>query len=462
MMIMCLSILPSFVGAETDYKRVKFENAYLDIDLIKKANSNVLTKDKWLFYDFGNDMDLKGMNMRFNSGGKLPIKINYVLYDHSKKIIYDNRQITSEKEDMGDLLWNAPSGARYISLKVDDNSVANSIVLLEGYALLLPTVYEDVSNIEVSNLTMDSVEFTWKNPNSARYTGLKIFEGDREIAFYDKGKNSATLIKLKPNNYHTFKFVAIYGDKTSNGVSKSVRTPPDPRTIPPGPVTSLVSEPIDKTVKLKWKKPKDEDLAGFKILQDGKVIAEIGMEEEFTVKNLKPLTAYNFSVIAVDNDKNDSVPVVLTVKTLFEEDKEPPLVPTNVFVKPSNGALIASWDKVKDEDLAGYNVYVDDKKVNNNLINSTSFTIRNLENDKKYKVQVQAVDYSKNTSALSLPAYGTPNKNTIPVIDSRYTVGDVSDGVGTMFGQIWPILAFAVGIPLGFYIIYKLKQVILP
>ncbi|MDK7569083.1 fibronectin type III domain-containing protein, partial [Bacillus pacificus] len=166
--------------------------------------------------------------------------------------------------------------------------------------------------------------------------------------------------------------------------------------------------------------------------------------------------------IAVDRDKNDSPPVSLSVKTLEENDEEPPHVPSNVFAKPSNGALIASWDKVSDKDLAGYNLYVDGKKINSNLITSTNFVIKNLENSKKYKIQVQAVDRSGNASALSLAAFGTPDVNTIPVIESNYGVKDVSDGVGTMFSQIWPALAFSVGIVLAFYVIYKLKHTILP
>ncbi|MDA1986207.1 fibronectin type III domain-containing protein, partial [Bacillus cereus group sp. Bcc13] len=173
-------------------------------------------------------------------------------------------------------------------------------------------------------------------------------------------------------------------------------------------------------------------------------------------------TDYNFSVVAVDKDKNDSSPVNLSVKTLEEKDDVPPHVPANVFVKPSNGALIASWDKVSDKDLAGYNVYVDDKKINSNLISSTNFTVKNLENSRKYKIQVQAVDRSGNASALSFAAFGTPDENMIPIIESNYSLQDVSDGVGVTFGQFWSVLAFAVGIPLAFYIIYKLKHTVLP
>jgi len=312
---------------------------------------------------------------------------------------------------------------------------------------------------------VNDVKFTWSNPKNELYRGVKVFVDNKEIATVSPSDTSYKFSDLESNKGYNFKFVSLYESNgeilESNSITRNVSTLVDPKTIPPNPVSFLKADPTDKTVKLKWKKPSDDDLAGYKILQNGKKIAEIGLKEEFVVENLKPLTDYTFSVISVDKDKNDSPPVSLSVTTLEEKDDVPPHVPFNVDVKPSNGALIASWDKVSDKDLAGYNVYVDGEKINGNLITSTNFVIKNLENGRKYKIQVQAVDRSGNASGLSLEAFGVPDVKTIPVIDSNYGVKDVSDGVGTMFSGLWLALAFAVSIPLAFYIIYKLKQTIL-
>ncbi|MES9710958.1 fibronectin type III domain-containing protein, partial [Bacillus safensis] len=310
---------------------------------------------------------------------------------------------------------------------------------------------------------VNKISFSWENPDSSKFVGVKVYKDNQYLATVDKPLNSYTVDGLKADTPYVLKFTSLDSNGFETvGVTKTFRTSVDPKTIPPGPVSSFTAQPTDKTVKLVWKKPKDEDLAGFKIFQDGKRIAEIGLEEEFTVKNLEPLTEYNFGVVAVDKDKNDSSAVNLSVKTLEENDDIPPHVPSNVFAKPSNGALIASWDKVSDKDLAGYNVYVDGKKINSNLISSTNFTIKNLENDRKYKVQVQAVDLSGNASELSSPVFGTPDINTIPLVESKYNLQDVSDGVGNQFWQLWPFLAWYLGIPLSFYVIYKFKQVYLP
>ncbi|EJR28772.1 fibronectin type III domain-containing protein [Bacillus mycoides] len=360
-----------------------------------------------------------------------------------------------------DTLTSNLKGKEIRQLKIQYSG--NSVIKIYDLKILNGIEEKPLNDIKNLNVVegVNDVSFTWGNPVNPIFSGVSIYKDNEFLKTVDKSLNSYKVDGLEANKNYNFKFVATYGDKKSQGVQKGVKTLIDPKTVPPSPVSSLTAQPTDKTVKLKWKKPKDDDLAGFKIIQNGKQIAEIGLEEEFTVKNLKSLTDYKFDVIAFDKDKNDSSPVSLSVKTLEEKDDIPPHVPSNVDVKPSNGALIASWDKVSDKDLAGYNVYVDGKKINGNLITSTNFVIKNLENGRKYKIQVQAVDRSENASELSLAAFGTPDVNTIPVIENDYSVKNVSDGVGTMFSGLWLALAFAVSIPLAFYVIYKLKQTIL-
>ncbi|MCC2414353.1 fibronectin type III domain-containing protein [Bacillus paranthracis] len=479
MMIMCLSVLPSFASAE----EVSNENLMSGLPVVEggslsyyqatdgdektsmtiKASRNYIVKlKKTLKRD--TTYTLKGKFDRgFVTDLNLPKRdiFYYKLFSGDSQLEIVNVSISTRN---GSFVFKTGAYSKSIDnigISVSDLVSPLSLIDLYLYEGDVSLMRDDVSDLNVIE-GINDVSFTWKNPDSSDFTGVKIFKGDILVADVGKEVESYKVKDLEANKNYNFKFVAMYGKDMSNGVQKGVKTLIDPKTIPPNPVSSLTAESTDKTVKLKWKKPKDDDLAGFKILQNGKQVAEIGLEEEFTVKNLQSLTDYTFGVISVDRDKNDSPPVSLSVKTLEENDDEPPLVPSNVFAKPSNGALIASWDKVSDKDLAGYNLYVDGKKINSNLITSTNFVIKNLENSKKYKIQVQAVDRSGNASELSLAAFGTPDVNTIPVIESNYGVKDVSDGVGTMFSQIWPALAFSVGIVLAFYVIYKLKHTILP
>ncbi|MGH0527926.1 fibronectin type III domain-containing protein [Bacillus cereus] len=459
MMIMCLSVLPTFTSAAVvdllEGKTGVIESTGKEFknmtDGDKTTYEKVYTKEPIMF-DLGDvyTIDKFTINETKGTGSENAASLYVKYYDSDKKVLasYTKFAITEKINDV-----------RYVSIQYN---YLNPLWVYEFKVYGTSDKVTNITNLE-GHSDVNKISFSWENPDSTKFVGVKIYKDNRYLTTVDKPLNSYVIDGLNADTPYIFKFTSLDSNGFETvGVTKTFRTSVDPKTIPPGPVSSFTAQPSDKTVKLVWKKPKDEDLAGFKIFQDGKRIAEIGLEEEFTVKNLEPLTEYNFGVVAVDKDKNDSSAVNLFVKTLEEKDDVPPHVPSNVFAKPSNGALIASWDKVSDKDLAGYNVYLDGKKINSNLISSTNFTIKNLENNRKYKVQVQAVDRSGNASELSLPAFGTPDTNTIPIIESKYSLEDVSDGVGVMFSQLWLVLAFAVGIPLAFYIIYKLKHTVLP
>ncbi|MCU5109809.1 fibronectin type III domain-containing protein [Bacillus cereus] len=456
-MVMCLSVLPTFTSAAV-VDLLEGKTGILGSKEFKNmsdGNSSTwdsVFTDEPIMFDLGDiytiDRYTTNETRGTNSYNPASLKIRY--YDSNRRMIKEYTKFDfTEKVD----------NVRYVSFQY---RYLNALRVYEFKVYGTSDKVTNITNLE-GHSDVNKISFSWENTDSSKFAGVKIYQDNRYLTIVDKPLNSYVIDGLKADTPYVFKFTSLDSNGfETDGVTKTFRTLVDPKTIPPGPVSSFTAQPTDKTVKLFWKKPKDEDLAGFKIFQDGKRIAEIGLEEEFTVKNLEPLTEYNFGVVAVDKDKNDSSSVNLSVKTLEENDEEPPHVPSNVFAKPSNGALIASWDKVSDKDLAGYNVFVDGKKINSNLITSTTFVIKNLENSKKYKIRVQAVDRSGNASELSLAAFGTPDVNTIPVIESNYGVKDVSDGVGTMFGQIWPLLAFAVSVPLAFYVIYKLKHIILP
>lgn len=459
-MVMCLSVLPSFASAAVVKKTDAYTKWYVksysaEATFKGKAESYSYLYGNEVITDLGDEYSIKYVKY-YAQGG---VDGGYIaFYDKNFRFISDNKL----KYYGADSQFDVGKKARYVSVGHSTSQSPNALKVYDLSVFIDDGKVSDVTDLK-AKADINKVELTWKNPVEDGFNGVNIYQDDVLITTLDKSATSYNVGNLKDNTMYRFKVSSLDGAKVeTKGVETSVKTLLDPKKVPPGPVSSLVAEPTDKTVKLKWKKPSDDDLAGFKILENGKKIAEIGLEEEFTVKNLEPLTEYNFGVVAVDKDKNDSSSVNLSVKTLEEKDDVPPHVPSNVFAKPSNGALIATWDKVSDKDLAGYNVYLDGKKINSNLISSTNFSIKNLENNRKYKVQVQAVDRSGNASELSSPVFGTPDMNTIPLVESKYNLQDVSDGVGNQFWQIWPFLAWYLGIPLSFYVIYKFKQVYLP
>ncbi|MCP9282333.1 fibronectin type III domain-containing protein [Bacillus wiedmannii] len=453
------------------YTDFDFSNHYdyekKDISMTTDGNESsanrFLGRDKkysTIYYDLGEEHDLINYSVIFRNQSTLPDYLHIRFYDKDKKLIntisksHERDELTKFKDSID------VKNVRYASVQFDGAS--NGIAYLYEFELYDNNVFaKPIQNAELKP-SYNAVDLTWDVPDDPDLEKIKIYNDKSLLVSLPKDATGYKVLGLEPNTNYNFKIFTVSTQGKETVVDKAVKTLQDPTKIPPGSPSSLVTEATSSSIKLKWKKPVDDDLEGFKIAVNGKNFAEIGIQEEFEIKGLEPETEYYVSVFAVDKDKNVSIPVNTYVKTLEEKDDIPPHVPSNLLAKPSNGALIASWDKVSDKDLAGYNVYADDKKVNSNLISSTNFTIKNLENNRKYKIQVQAVDRSGNASTLSLAAYGIPDEKTLPIIESKYSLQDVSDGVSVMFGQFWTVLAFAVGIPLAFYIIHKLKHTVLP
>ena len=231
--------------------------------------------------------------------------------------------------------------------------------------------------------------------------------------------------------------------------------------IPPANIVSLKSEKVTAdSVRLTWDNPVDIDLIQINIYQDGKKIKELPLTSEFTVTKLIPNTDYIFSVSVVDTDDNEGPRMSLPVSTLLGADIVAPATVKGVDVIPSNTTLYVKWLANKEQDLAGYNVYLNGVKRNSTPIKNVFYSVSSLENDDTYNVSVTAVDTTGNESDV-VSSYGVPLSEPMPVIGTDYTLKDVSVGVETWFSQYWLIIAFAISVPLTFYIAARTKLLFL-
>lgn len=79
---------------------------------------------------------------------------------------------------------------------------------------------------------------------------------------------------------------------------------------------------------------------------------------------------------------------------------ETPKYATAADVTESTAAI--SWEEALDNvAVTGYNVYVNDEKVNDELITDTSYTVTGLTDNTEYTVTVTAVDAAGNESGAS-------------------------------------------------------------
>ncbi|MED3353159.1 fibronectin type III domain-containing protein, partial [Bacillus thuringiensis] len=143
-----------------------------------------------------------------------------------------------------------------------------------------------------------------------------------------------------------------------------------------------------------WKNPSVSEFSGVKIFNGNSLVATLKKGDiSYKVDGLKENTNYNFKFVSMLGDRL-SLGIEKEVKTKPKPKEPMPLVkpPENVFLTPQDKKMVIAWDDVKSPYLEGYNVYIDGKKINDKPLTSNKLIVRNLENEKSYKVQISAVN----------------------------------------------------------------------
>ncbi|MCU5727982.1 fibronectin type III domain-containing protein [Bacillus toyonensis] len=170
-------------------------------------------------------------------------------------------------------------------------------------------------------------------------------------------------------------------------------------------------------VTFNWKNPSVSEFSGVKIFNGNSLVATLNKDvKSYKVEGLEADKNYNFKFVAMYGDKK-SKGIAKVIKTKEKPKGPMPLVkpPEKVFLTPQNGSLVINWESVNSEFLKGYNVYVEGKKVNNELLTSNKLILNNLENDKKYSVQISAVNLENKEGNKSAAVTESPSKNSTTI-----------------------------------------------
>ena len=178
------------------------------------------------------------------------------------------------------------------------------------------------------------------------------------------------------------------------------------KEAPTVPADVKASEIAHTGAKLTWTASKDNvEVAGYNVyLNNEKVNDELITGTEYDLADLTANTEYNVTVTAVDAAGNESEKSeAATFTTEAEKDTEAPTAPTEVkATEVTETTAKLTWNEATDNvGVAGYNVYVNEAKVNEELVAGTEFALTDLTEATEYTVRVSAVDAAGNESARS-------------------------------------------------------------
>lgn len=304
--------------------------------------------------------------------------------------------------------------------------------------------------------TSNTVEISYKLPSSDNgFSYLKVYK-DGELLKDRYTDSTLTVEGLEPEKQYKFDFVSVFDDGTESDASSIVTKTKELEK--PDNVSDLDYDFTSTSLKASYKLPA-ENFSHLEVYKNNTLIKGNLQDSQLEVSDLLPNTKYDFKIVTVGANGAKSDGVRIQFET--PEQHDPPSKPTGLYMDNGNGALTLSWNRNPEKDIEGYNVYLDGKKLNSGLISNTFYTVGHLKNGSKYQMSVEAVNTSKLVSDKA-DTMGYPNVKGMPLIENDYSLVDVTNGVSVWFGSIWLILAFAVSIPLAFYISHRVKALFFP
>lgn len=181
---------------------------------------------------------------------------------------------------------------------------------------------------------------------------------------------------------------------------------------PDAPTAVRTADVTETTAHVAWEAALDNvATTGYNVYVNGeKVNTELVTATEYDLTGLTPATDYSVEIEAVDAAENESEKSeAATFTTAKAADTEAPSVPTDVKASDvkKTGATVTWTASTDNEEVAGYNVYVNGTQVNDTLVATTEYVLTGLTEGTEYTVEVEAVDTNNNVSAKAAATFTT-------------------------------------------------------
>ena len=205
---------------------------------------------------------------------------------------------------------------------------------------------------------------------------------------------------------------------------------------PTAPTEVTATDITTTTAKVNWTASTDNvGVAGYNVYVNDSETPVNGETlvtgTEYALESLTAGTEYKVTVKAVDAAGNVSEGAVYTFTTKNAADTEAPSAPTNVVVTDvTTTTAKVTWSEATDNvAVVGYNVYLNEKKINETLISTTEYDLTALTEETNYSVKVTAVDAAENESERSEAATFTTPKTQdteAPSVPAGVAASDVT------------------------------------
>jgi hypothetical protein len=313
-------------GANTSYNSINATEHYWVLPEEKKIDSYILSVS-----------------------GQYGTYINF--YDSSGKILHVNTAHFKSTNTVEKIQLTTPY-ANVKKIGLFTNSTDGRIYEVDVFTSNIPVVKTDVANLELSNITKNSVNVTWDNPSNysgVNYNGANIYLNGVLKTTTSPTSTSFSLTGLSPNTSYSVKVVASYSDGTeTTGIIQTFTTNRLSN------ITNLLDTIDYRTANFTWVNPEDTEFQGVKIYRNDVLVTTLDKTTNTYSENITPSTTYTYKFVAIYSDGLESSGVIRTINT----DPLPPVKKVHdVDVTTTYNRVNISWSLPEQDGLKHVNIY---------------------------------------------------------------------------------------------------------
>ncbi|QJE97053.1 fibronectin type III domain-containing protein [Luteolibacter luteus] len=284
---------------------------------------------------------------------------------------------------------------------------------------------------------LTSVTLTWlASTDNVEVTGYRVKRGSLTVATVTELSHTDTGLNI--NTPYEYQVIALDAQGNESTPATVVTATLADTQAPARPLT-FTATPSTQSVQLSWTASTDNvEVTGYRVKRGNLTLATVpGLG--YTDVDLDPDTSYDYHLIAVDGNGNESLPATLSTSTLA--DTAAPTTPDSLVAAPSVQSVQLSWGASSDNiAVTGYRILRNGTVIA--TVQSLAYNDAGLQPDTSYSYQVIAVDAADNASAAATVSTSTLSDSSAPEIP-----GDLAATPQLMSIQlVWSVPADNVGV----------------
>ena len=272
------------------------------------------------------------------------------------------------------------------------------------------------AEVKATDVTETTAKLTWSEAtDNVGVAGYNVYVNEAKVNDTLVTGTEYALTELTEATEYAVRVTAVDAAENESARSEAAtfttlkKEEPKDTEAPSVPTAVVAADITQTTAKVTWDASTDNvGVAGYNVyVNEAKVNASPVTVTEYDLTGLTEATEYTVRVTAVDAAENESARseavTFTTLEAEEETDTEAPTAPAEVkATEVTETTAKLTWNEATDNvGVAGYNVYVNEAKVNDELVAGTEFALTDLTEATEYTVRVSAVDAAGNESARS-------------------------------------------------------------